>query len=85
MTTIPQNTELLKNLFQLIANQSEVAEQQRVREVLLTLKPRLARLLLLRYSGLSYAEIASALEIAPSSVGTLLARAEKAFEQAYDK
>jgi RNA polymerase sigma-70 factor (ECF subfamily) len=61
------------------------SEQQRVREVLLTLKPRLARLLLLRYSGLSYAEIASALEIAPSSVGTLLARAEKAFEQAYDK
>ena len=32
MTTIPQNRELLKNLFQLIAEQSEIADQQRVYE-----------------------------------------------------
>ena len=29
---IPQNTELLKNLFDLIANQGEITDQQRVRE-----------------------------------------------------
>ena len=32
MTTIPQNTELLKNLFNLIGTQEEIADQQRVRE-----------------------------------------------------
>jgi hypothetical protein len=32
MTSIPQETDLLKNLFQLIANQSEGVSQQRVRE-----------------------------------------------------
>jgi RNA polymerase sigma-70 factor (ECF subfamily) len=47
------------------------------------MKPRSAMLLLLRQSGLSYREIASALEIAPGSVGTLLARAEKEFRKKY--
>ncbi|GAB4427971.1 MAG: hypothetical protein Kow00106_23580 [Anaerolineae bacterium] len=32
MTTIPKNTELLKNLFELLAKQREVSDQQRVRE-----------------------------------------------------
>lgn len=32
MTTIPQNTELLKHLLELIAAQPEIADQQRVRE-----------------------------------------------------
>jgi hypothetical protein len=32
MTNIPQNAELLKNLFHLIATQGEIADQQRVRE-----------------------------------------------------
>lgn len=32
MSTIPQNTELLKNLFHLIASQRAIADQQRVRE-----------------------------------------------------
>ena len=47
------------------------------------LKPRAAQLLVLRHSGLSYAEIAQALNVARSSVGTLLARAEKEFERRY--
>jgi RNA polymerase sigma-70 factor (ECF subfamily) len=58
-------------------------ECQRVRLVLGRMKPRSAMLLLLRQSGLSYREIASALEIAPGSVGTLLARAEKEFCKKY--
>jgi len=32
MSTIPQNTELLKNLFKLLTTQREIAKQQRVRE-----------------------------------------------------
>ncbi|MBC8159691.1 MAG: sigma-70 family RNA polymerase sigma factor [Roseiflexaceae bacterium] len=58
-------------------------EQASVRAVLSSLPERQSRLLLLRYAGLSYAEIAAALELAPGSVGTLLARAEKAFAAAF--
>jgi RNA polymerase sigma-70 factor (ECF subfamily) len=58
-------------------------EQERVRRALLMIKPRSAQILLLRYSGLSYAEIAQALEINPGSIGTLLARAEKEFRTVY--
>ena len=59
-------------------------ERQRVRGTLARLPERSAKLLLLRYGGVSYAEIAVALEIAPSSVGTLLARAERAFVTEYE-
>jgi RNA polymerase sigma-70 factor (ECF subfamily) len=58
-------------------------EQEQVRAVLAQMKPRSAELLSLRYSGLSYREIAAALELAPGSVGTLLARAEQEFETLY--
>lgn len=62
---------------------AQTEERRRVRSVLARLKPRSARLLILRHSGLSYAELASALDISVSSVGSLLSRAEKEFEQAY--
>jgi RNA polymerase sigma-70 factor (ECF subfamily) len=66
---------------------AELAErtEQRVavRAALLRLPERQAQLLLLRHAGLSYKELAEALGIAPGSVGTLLARAEAAFERAY--
>jgi RNA polymerase sigma-70 factor (ECF subfamily) len=58
-------------------------ERAAVRAVLDQMKPRDAQLLVLRHSGLSYAEIAAALGLAPGSVGTLLARAETEFEQRY--
>jgi RNA polymerase sigma-70 factor (ECF subfamily) len=58
-------------------------EREQVRGILAQMKPRSARLLVLRHSGLSYAEIAAALDLAPGSVGTLLARAEKEFEERY--
>jgi RNA polymerase sigma-70 factor (ECF subfamily) len=60
-------------------------ERQRVRRVLAQMKPRSAQLLVLRHSGLRYAEIAAALEIAPASVGALLARAEAEFEKRYQQ
>jgi RNA polymerase sigma-70 factor (ECF subfamily) len=52
-----------------------------VRAVLARLPERSAAMLALRYSGLSYAEIAAALDVRASSVGTLLRRAEDAFRR----
>lgn len=57
--------------------------QARVRQILLELKPRDAKLLLLRHTGLSYLELAAALDIAPGSIGSLLTRAERAFKEKY--
>lgn len=60
------------------------AETQRhVRQALARIKPEWAQILFLRASGYSYKEIASHLEIAPASVGTLLIRAEAGFEKSY--
>jgi RNA polymerase sigma-70 factor, ECF subfamily len=56
-------------------------ERAQVRAVLHQMTERETQLLILRHSGLSYKEIAAALNIAPASVGTLLARAEAEFER----
>ena len=57
--------------------------QGAVRQALGQLSRRQASLLVLRYSGLRYREIAEVLELSAGSIGTLLARAEQAFAQAY--
>jgi RNA polymerase sigma-70 factor (ECF subfamily) len=58
-------------------------EQEHVRSVLAAIKEQQAEILLLRSSGLSYDELSSALELNPSSVGTLLSRAQQAFRKEY--
>jgi RNA polymerase sigma factor (sigma-70 family) len=58
-------------------------ELRQVREVLSKMKPRSARTLVLRYSGLNYREVAASLQVKPASVGKLLARAEEEFERIY--
>jgi RNA polymerase sigma-70 factor (ECF subfamily) len=58
-------------------------ERRRVREILAEMDERQAQLLILRHSGTSYVDLAAALEVAPGSVGTLLARAERDFEKRY--
>jgi RNA polymerase sigma-70 factor (ECF subfamily) len=63
------------------ANRAE--ERDTVRRVLLQLPQRQRECLALRAEGLSYAEIAGVLGLAPGSVGTLLARAERAFKETY--
>jgi len=64
----------------------ERAEQQRlVRDVLRRIPRRSAMVLSLRYSGLSYAEVASALGCRAGDVGTMLRRAEKAFRKESDR
>ena len=64
-----------------IANRAE--ERDSVRRVLMRLSERQRDCLVLRANGLSYAEIAVAIGVAPGSVGTLLARAERAFKAEY--
>jgi len=60
-----------------------IQEQEQVRLALRRMQPRAAQLLVLRHSGLSYAELAEALNLNPASIGTLLVRAERAFEKIY--
>lgn len=57
--------------------------QSEVRAILAELPPKQAQILFLRYQGLSYEELARIMEVRSSSVGTLLARAEYAFETKY--
>jgi RNA polymerase sigma-70 factor (ECF subfamily) len=58
-------------------------EQALARQALAQMNERQSQLLVLRYSGLSYKEIASALDLAPTSIGPLLLRAEREFEACY--
>jgi RNA polymerase sigma-70 factor (ECF subfamily) len=58
-------------------------QQRHIRDVLASLARRQAELLLLRGDGLSYQDIAQALELNPASVGTLLSRAQEAFRKEY--
>ncbi len=58
-------------------------EVAQVRSVLASMKARDAKLLLLKHTGLSYAELAETLGIAPGSVGSLLTRAERKFARRY--
>lgn len=59
------------------------AEAGLVRSVLAAMQPRKAQALLLRSAGLSYKEVAAALDMPASSVGQLLLRAEAEFAQRY--
>ena len=58
-------------------------EREQVRRVLAAIDERDAALLLLRSHGCSYEEIAAAVDVKPASVGTLLARAQRAFRKEY--
>ena len=63
-----------------------LAEKEERRFTQLTLakmNPRQAEILVMRYSGLTYKEIAEALKLSPTSIGPLLLRAEREFEKCY--
>jgi RNA polymerase sigma-70 factor (ECF subfamily) len=64
---------------------SAVEEQEKVRLVLAAMEARPAELLVLRSHGLSYDELADALELNPASIGTYLSRAQDAFRKEYRK
>jgi RNA polymerase sigma factor (sigma-70 family) len=64
------------------ARLAEIAEERRtVRTALQRLRPKAAAVLVLRYSGLSYAEVGAALKVGTGQVGTLLRRAEQALKK----
>ncbi|TXR57890.1 sigma-70 family RNA polymerase sigma factor [Quadrisphaera setariae] len=56
-------------------------ERRRVRTALSRLPRKQATALVLRHSGLSYAEVAAALHLSPTSVGTTVRRAESALRE----
>ncbi len=59
-------------------------EADSVREHLARLPERQRTALVLRSSGMSYAEVAGAIGVSTNSVGTILARAEQAFRKSYE-
>lgn len=59
--------------------------RRRVRAALERIPERERKLLLLRAEGYAYKEIALALDIAEASIGTLLARAKRAFREHYEE
>jgi RNA polymerase sigma-70 factor (ECF subfamily) len=56
-------------------------ERGRVRAALAELPRKQAMALVLRHSGLSYADVAAALDLSPGSVGTTVRRAESALRK----
>ncbi len=56
-------------------------ERSRVRAALARLPRKQAMALVLRHSGLSYADVAAALDVSPTSVGTTVRRAESALRK----
>lgn len=67
---------------------TQMLRQERVgevRAVLGRLKVEKAQMLLLRYSGVSYREIAEAMQMDVHSVGSKLARAEAEFSSLYQR
>jgi RNA polymerase sigma-70 factor (ECF subfamily) len=58
-------------------------ERRTARQVLADMNPRQSQLLVMRYSGMAYKEIAAALDLSPTSIGPLLVRAEREFEKRY--
>ncbi|RJK94961.1 sigma-70 family RNA polymerase sigma factor [Vallicoccus soli] len=62
----------------------EREERRRVRAALARLPRPQAVALVLRHSGLSYAEVAAALDLSPGSVGTTVRRAESRLREEMD-
>lgn len=62
----------------------EVDDVIDVRRALGELDPRDRMVLMLRHSGLSYAEVAEAVGVSATSVGTILSRAQMRFRSVYE-
>ena len=62
---------------------AEKEDRYYVRKALGQMNSRQAELLIMRYSGMAYKDIAMALNLSSTSIGPLLLRAEREFEQYY--
>ena len=58
-------------------------DRQTARRALAQMNPRQSQLLVMRYSGMAYKDIAAALNLSSTSIGPLLVRAEEEFERHY--
>jgi RNA polymerase sigma-70 factor (ECF subfamily) len=58
-------------------------DQHLARLTLAQMNPRRAEILVMRYSGMAYKDIAVALNLSPTSIGPLLLRAERDFAKHY--
>jgi RNA polymerase sigma-70 factor (ECF subfamily) len=68
------------------ADAVEQADDSRIlRAALRRLSPRVASVLVLRHSGLSYAEVASAMNVKQRDIGTMLRRAESALRKEVER
>jgi len=63
---------------------TEGERKREVRAVMARLNDRHAAVLSLRYSGMSYAEVAAAIGVPVAQIGTLLRRAEAAFKKEFE-
>lgn len=63
----------------------DMEEIRLVKQALLKLQPRDRLVLLMRFSGYGYDEIAATTEMNKSSVGTILARARERFKRSYQE
>lgn len=83
-----RNTVLVPDPTDAMPGPAERAAQEetrlRVRQALSKLPQRQTQMLLMRQMGFSYAEVAAACDVAPSSVGTMLSRAADAFRKVYE-
>ncbi len=61
----------------------EREDRRMIRLALGQMNQRHAEILIMRYSGMAYKEIAAALNLSPTSIGPLLLRAEHEFEKSY--
>jgi RNA polymerase sigma-70 factor (ECF subfamily) len=84
-----RNVLLVPDATDALSQPAETAVQnetrQQVQAALAKLPKRQTQLLLLRQMGFSYAELAETCDVAPGSVGTLLARAAEAFRKVYEE
>jgi RNA polymerase sigma factor (sigma-70 family) len=78
MQAIAQTEARVENPEHLVV---EAERRREVREALGRLPAKAAAILVLRYSGLSYAEVAIALRVKVGNVGTMLRRAEDALRK----
>ena len=62
---------------------AEKEDHRPARLVLAQMNPRQAEILVMRYSGMAYKEMASTLNLSPTSIGPLLLRAERDFAKHY--
>lgn len=85
LLTVARGESLLADPVPMPGQSNDAAEgYAQVRVAMSRLPEREQRMLLLRAEGYSYRDIAGVLDLNEASIGTLLARAKRAFREAYE-